>query len=46
MNEESKPEPRSDEDSQEEVEAPKTEAQKRAIESKQKEIVVFPESDE
>ena len=40
MNEESKPEPEeSDENSQEEIEA-----RKRAIESEQKEIVVFPES--
>jgi hypothetical protein len=36
----------SDEDPQEEIEAAETEARKRAIESEQKEVVVFPESTE
>ena len=41
------PEPKeSDEVPQEEIETTETEAQKRAIESEQKEIVVFPESNE
>jgi hypothetical protein len=39
---EPKPEPRSDKNSQESIEAAEAEARKRAIESQQKEIVVFP----
>lgn len=40
-----KPEPKkSDEDSREEVRVAQVKAQERAIESEQKEIVVFPES--
>jgi hypothetical protein len=45
MNEEPKPEPKkSNEDSQEEIQAAEAEGRKRAIESERKEIVVFPES--
>jgi len=48
MNEEDpKPQPNGlEEDPQEEIEPAEIEARKRAIESEQKEIVVFPESNE
>jgi len=46
MNENEKPklEPKESHEDPQEIEAAETEARKRAIESEQKEIVVFPES--
>jgi hypothetical protein len=41
---EPKPESKSDKNSQESIEVAQTEARKRAIESQQKEVVVFPEA--
>ena len=42
MNEKPKPESKSDEDPQEEIETPETEERKRAMDSQKKELLCFP----